>query len=91
MRTVNELKKLPTSELSIAIEIEVGKTQQEREFEIKAEYLKRHPNTNIVPDFMLDLCEKYAGFYVRACLEILLGVAITQLQAAEAELESMKV
>ena len=88
MKTVNELKKLPSATMAIAISLDVKQNIRDREAELNTQYLERHPEVTKVPDFIMMMNEILALHHTLGCMEGLLSLAIRDTKVTGDELEN---
>lgn len=90
MKTVNELKKLPASDLAKVINQEVSNERKARGKELNAAYFDRNPDMHLVHDRIKDFNNECAVYYALGGLQALLRIAILDLQDAEAAVERLE-
>ena len=90
MKTVNELKKTPPTELRNVITSEVGNEKISRHKALNDDYLKKHPEVDTLPDYIDQANSVLSMYYTQGGLETLLLFAIRKLQEAEINLERLE-
>lgn len=87
MKTVNELKQLPSHVLSEVISHDVDDERDARLTELNQGFLSRHQDVMNVPESIRDSNKEFALHYTLGGLQALLRIAIIDLQHAEIELQ----
>jgi len=90
MKTVNELKKTPPSELRDVITSEVGTEKIARHMALNDVYLEKHPEVDTLPSYIDEANSVLSMYYVQGSLSTLLLFAIRKLQEAEINLERLE-
>lgn len=90
MKTVNELKKLPASELAKVINQEVSNERKAREKELNLDYLLKHSAMSLVPERIKDFNNECAVHYTLGGLQALLRIVIIDLQETEATVDDLR-